>query len=482
VAGEVKIYQMIKRQSAKIYVATLILYILRIFNLRYFPEFQLIGYALGMVAIFFLIVSLPQMKGFMRLLIIFMLGSGTIMFFSSGNGFLQYLIGLQGMVNIICIFMIIELVGFPVAITNLKPIFRPIVKSAKSAESFYGILTLICMILGSIINMAVIPLAYHCMWDSLEEKGMNIPRSMGVALKRGLALSLFWSPFGIMMAIILEYSGVLWLEIALVTFIISLLALLVSMATEHFLFKKALAAKERKTAVPQSDHYREAVATAEPEDFWKTFRILVAYVSFLIGFVLIVNTYTFLGMVDTLILSSVTIPFFWSMLRGQQIQIRKMVSEHFRLKVPGLGEPFSLFIAAGVFATGLRSFGFDVLLSRFLGFAFQNIGSVGIVMMIVCFIMLTSWAGLHPTVTLVLIGQNLNFNAGIMPPAYYAIGMIIGGSLSNLTSPIAAVTLVTAGMFNKSPIEVGIKWNMLFVVTFLAVLPLILYFFTFTIT
>lgn len=481
-AGEVKIYQAIKGQSAKIYVATLILYILRIFNLRYFPQFQLIGYALGVVAIFFLIVSLPQIKGFIRLLISFMLVSGTLMFFSSGNGFLQYLIGLQGMVNIICIFMIIELVGFPVAITNLKPIFRPLVKSAKSAESLYGLLTLICMVLGSIINMAVIPLVYYCMWDSLEEKGMNIARSMGVALKRGLALSLFWSPFGIMMAIILEYSGVLWIEMAGVTFIISLLALLVSMASEHFMLKKAFETEEKVIVAPESDLFGETVATAEPEDFWQTFKILTAYVSCLIGFVLIVNTFTFLGMVDTLILSSVTIPFFWSYIKGQQVQVRKMVSDHFRLKVPGLGEPFCLFIAAGVFATGLRSFGFEAVLSRFLDIAFQSVGSVGIVMMIVCFIMFTSWVGLHPTVTLVLIAQNLNFNAGVMPPVYYTIAMIIGGSLSNLTSPIAAVTLVTAGMFNKSPIEVGIKWNMLFVVMFLTVLPLILYFLTFYIT
>jgi C4-dicarboxylate transporter len=143
--------------------------------------------------------------------------------------------------------------------------------------------------------------------------------------------------------------------------------------------------------------------------------------------------------------------------------------------VPGYGQPFSLFIAAGVFAVGLRSFGFEALLDQLLLAAFQTLGSIGIVMIIVFVIMLLSWIGVHPVVSLVLIGQNLNFQSGIIEPLYYAIAMIIGGSLSNLTSPISAVTLVTAGLFQKNPFEVGITWNVLFIVMFLSILPLIFF-------
>ena len=459
-----QIYQKLRSYAGIIYIATLFLYLLRIFSKYYFPSIEITGYLLGLIAILFLVISIPQLKGFMRYLIYFMLLAGTIMFFSSGRGFLEYLLGIQDMVNVLCVFMVLELIGFPVAITDLRPLFRPMLKATKKPAFLFSLLSFVSMVLGSIINMAIVPLIYYSMWESLQERGLGYTRNLAVSLKRGLALSLFWSPFGIMMAVIIEYSGVPWIQIAPITFFLALVALLVSFFSEYLLSRgKAMVAGGLDLPPDAGEH------------FWKTFRTLTSYVFTLIAFVLAINSYTSLGMIDTLIIISVIVPLAWSLVTGILPTYLQKTVQYFQIKVPGYGQPFSLFIAAGVFAVGLRSFGFESLLDQFLLLSFETLGSIGIIMIIVSVIMLLSWVGVHPVVSLVLIGQNLNFQSGIIPPLYYAIAMIIGGSLSNLTSPISAVTLVTAGLFQKNPFEVGITWNALFIVMFLCILPLIFF-------
>ncbi len=460
-----KIYTRIKNHANIVYEMLLGLYLLRIISQGYLLQAEFIGYLLGIMAVLFLIISLPQLKGTMRVLVYLMLISGTVMFFSRGQGGIgEYLLGLQGMANLLCIFMIIEFIGFPVALMDLKPFFRPLVYAAKKPTTLFGLLTMVSMFIGSVINMAVIPLIYYSIWDSLKERGVDYSRYLGTALKRGLAISLLWTPFGIMMAIILEYSGVLWIQMAAVTLPLSIFALLVSFLAEHISFRR------RVGSPPQPSN--EGEKPPIDSEFWRSLKPLIGYVLCLIVFVLFLNIY--LSMIDTLIVTAVLIPTVWALLTGKKKEFSQQAKTHFRKKVPGLGEPFSLFIAAGVFTQGLQAYGFESLVNDFMGLALGVVGAVGILMLIVFVIMFASWLGLHPMVSLVLISQNLSFDGSVVPSLYYAIAMMIGGSLSNLTSPISAVTLVTAGIFKANPFEVGVKWNFLFVSLFLIALPFIL--------
>jgi hypothetical protein len=299
------IYEKLRSYAGMIYAITLVLYLLRMFSKYFFPSLQVTGYLLGIIAILFLVISIPLLRGFMKYLIYFMLLAGTIMFFSSGRGFLEYLLGIQDMMNVLCVFMVLELIGFPVAIRDLRPLFRPMLRATKRPAFLFGQLSLVSMLLGSIINMAIVPLIYYSMWESLQERGLGYTRSLGVSLKRGLALSLFWSPFGIMMAVIIEYSGVPWAQIAPITFFLSLVALFVSFFSEYLLARgKALVVADL------------GLLSDTGEDFWKTFRTLTLYVFILIAFVLLINSYSALGMIDTLIIISVVVPLAWSLITG----------------------------------------------------------------------------------------------------------------------------------------------------------------------
>ena len=460
------VFTFFKSRATSIYLSTLILYLLQIALKYYSLPYALTAYLLGGLAIFFLVFSVPQLRGTVRFLVFFMLVAGSLMFVASGKGLPDFLLGLQDMVNLLCILMVIELAGFPISMMDLKPLFRPLVDSTRNPIFFYWILSLCAMVLGAVINLAIVPIIYYAVWDTLQEKGLHDPRAMGNSIKRGVALALFWTPLGIMMAITLEYSGVLWLEMVPVLFPLTALALVISLFSDFLQAKK-----EGKRVGPARDRTQ---VPGLGSFFWATFFPLAFYVLVLMACVLFLNTIAGLGMIDTLIITAVSIPFAWSFLRGERKQVAKRTRDHFQQKVPRLGQPFSLFLAAGIFAQGLRSFGFEALVDHVLLFLLDYLGAVGIVMVIVFTIVMLSWVGVHQMVSLVIIGQNINFDSGIMPPLFYAMAMMLGGSFANLTSPISAITLIISSYFNRSPFEVGLRWNAIFVALFLISVPFFL--------
>jgi C4-dicarboxylate transporter len=450
-----------------IYVAVLGLYLLQVSTVSN-PFFQPIGYLLGLFSVAVLIMALPEIRGIMRLLVFLMLIAGTVMLFAGGRDLITYLLGLQDMVYLLCLFMVIEIIGFPVSMTDLKPLFRPLVSLVKSPLLLFTLITVVAMFLGSIINIAVVPLVYYAVWESFSERVVDRPYQLGIALKRGLSFSLFWSPFGVAMALILEYSGASWLKMVPLNTALALVAILISTATDYIFYF-------RKTTILHTDVEKSSTVTGS--ETTSTLVTLLGYVLCLMVLVLFLNKYSTLGMVNILVISSVTFPLFWTLVRGQQVGFFMLVKTHFNLKVPAMSEQYSLFIAAGIFARGLQAVGFENVLNGMILSSSSLFGTAGTMVIIIILIMCTSWTGLHPAVTMVLIGQNLNFSAGPVPALYYAIAMAIGSALAQLTSPMTAATIIVSSLFKQNPFEVGIKWNILFVISFLTFLTAIFFIF-----
>jgi C4-dicarboxylate transporter len=73
--------------------------------------------------------------------------------------------------------------------------------------------------------------------------------------------------------------------------------------------------------------------------------------------------------------------------------------------------------------------------------------------------LLISAIGVHPIVTVAVIGGTVKASAYGVSPTYMAMVLAIVWAIGISISPSAANIIAVAGLAESSPIEVGLRWN-----------------------
>jgi len=156
-------------------------------------------------------------------------------------------------------------------------------------------------------------------------------------------------------------------------------------------------------------------------------------------------------------------PVLWLGIIGRfKVLITEFKGNYFK-NLPKLKNEIILFMGAGLFATSINFSHLGTNISKILSILVgQNALLLAIV--IILFVLTLSAIGIHPIVSVTIIGGTVKAAAYGVSPTYLALVLAISWAMGISISPSSATVIAISGLTGQSPLQVGPRRNGLYAI------------------
>ena len=300
---------------------------------------------------------------------------------------------------------------------------------------------------GVLVNLAVVPLVLQISQASNKSSNKKL---LSCAIVRGFATCTIWAPTTAAIALIVQLSGASWPLFFPYAVLCGVIAGLVGYFMTMYEEKRA--GNTFTSVVVEPDVEFDVRKVIELSAFSIILISAIAGISFITGIhtVIIVS------------LASLIFPIIWLGLIGRlQILMREFMG-YFDKSLPKLKNEIILFMGAGLLATSISYSHIGNYISMILSLLVgQNALLLAII--IIFTILVLSAIGIHPIIPVTIIGGTLKAAAYGVTPTYLALILAISWAMGISISPSSATVIALSGLTGQSPIQVGPRWNGLYV-------------------
>ncbi len=326
----------------------------------------------------------------------------------------------------------------------LRSVFQRFVHTR---SRFYVFVALVSAFIGSIVNLAIVPLVYEV---SRASRFSSDKKLLSAAMTRGFTSSTIWAPTMASIALIVQLTGAKWLLFFPFGIGSGILAGIVGYAITMYEGRK------ESQQEPGSTEYG-----AEPSGAsgYNKFAELCGFALLLIMIIAVVSFVTGIHTITIVSLAALIFPFFWMGVLGRLSVLRREFGRsYFGESLPNLRSEVTLFAAAGFFATTINY----TELGGYIPRALSSIVGGNVLLLTVAVIgisMALAVVGVHPIVTVAIVGGTVKAAAFGVSPTYMAMVLAISWAIGLSISPSSATIIATAGLTGQSPVRVGTRWN-----------------------
>ena len=172
--------------------------------------------------------------------------------------------------------------------------------------------------------------------------------------------------------------------------------------------------------------------------------------------------------------ASLFLPVVWMTCIGRlPVYEKEFRGDYFKRKLPSAGNQIALFVGAGFFAQGMSSSHVgDVLMGALAQVAGQSV--LLLTVAVIGLVLATSAVGIHPVAIVAVAGGAMSASGCGITPTYAALVLSISWAMGNALCPASANVVAVSNLVGRSPIEVSLRWNGLYVLVASVVLVLVL--------
>lgn len=440
-------------------ICRLILILIAIVNLLVPFNFN-IGWIIFILGIIVLICAIPIMgRSFKLPTIIFSL-LGAVLFFFQGESFSGLVTGTGSMLTVVSIIVVISLFSIPIQLGGyFKAIEQILIRYLHTEAILFLFIMIVSHFFASILLFGVIPVMMALFGKMLERNVQNYPRFFSSAVSRGYALVLLWAPGSINVLLVMQGTGASWLEVFVPGIILSTIGIF----TAYFLESKRTLS-HRGISLSLSEGEDASPPMANKEAIKKIAEIILVIVS-LAALTVFFEKVTGFASTYRVLLAGILISGIWIFKYRRSPEIGKAFRGYWDDSVAKVIDLAGLFIAIGIFSAAIQDSSFMIVLQQYLP-SYMNLLGPWMVAVIPLVVIALSLTGLHPFVTVVLVGQILTSIDLPIDRGSLAMAIAMGGPISYMVSPFAGMTLTLAKFTGRKPSEISIKWNGLFAIIF----------------
>lgn len=426
----------------------------------------------GIVALVTLLVVFPVTGKFTRTAAaILCLGGLAAALTSQKMGPGQLVVAFNEMNSLIALLAAVMLLGIALKMGQFADLFRRFYAGARHLYQPYILSLFISYILCIFSLMGAVAPAYYLIEENLKKLGLaGSMRLTTTSVGRGYAMAVIVSPAAATVGIAMKYSGLSWLQLVLPIFPLSIAGLAAAFFAEPVWRSKGVQAQlslgtEQAAAATRSGTAREMQEISG--EYWKR---LLSFFLLLAG---IIATITFLENVlhfsslNSIAAGCMLVTFAWGALSGNLQPVLAGVRTYFKKGILSLQDQIVLLTAAGFFTFTMEHSGRMQWLGHFIGAASGRIGVAALLSLLPLIIVLLALVGLHPFASAIIIARALLLTPLYFPPLAMGAALMGGMSMAYVVAPFSGLILILVSLTGKSPYEVGVKWNYLFVALFL---------------
>lgn len=346
------------------------------------------------------------------------------------------------------ILVIMQLFGIPIQLGTYSADFEYLLfKSDKQEKHLFFLTTILTHFFASFLLFGSIPVIVSLLGKPLQNNVKNYERFISIAMSRGYALMTSWSPSAIVLLVILGVTGLEWNQVFWWGACLSIIGIATSVFLEDKLHLSSGVLRLNQRSV------------LTPTNAWLSVRDIALIVLGMITIIYLLEKTDLFSSVYCVMLAALIIFSIWmtKFLKSKELtKVLKSFWEEDLLKTANLS---ALFIAIGILAKAFESSGVIGYLLRYINIAQWGYCSLVILPLIIIF---TSMVGLHPLVSVVLLGKVFLASQALISPVGIALALVLGAAVSFMTCPIEAIILVIAKFVGRRPQEVAWKWNGLY--------------------
>ena len=358
-----------------------------------------------------------------------------------------WIAGVNNMLNITAILVVMQIFTIPIKLGEYeRSLEYMMAKVFKKESSLYFFTMCIIHLFSSFLLFATIPVMLSLMGKPLQKITKDYKRFACTALSRSYSFVVLWAPGAVNILLLMEATGVTWMEIFPLGFFLAILGILLSV----FMEKNHLA----KESLPQISFSKEQTFSLAIKKIIKVLLIVTA----LIILIVFLDCLHFTNNTNCVMLAGLIVAVFWLLTFIKNPFLKQEIDEYFNVSLAKIIDLSVLFIAMGMFSKALAVSGILLNATDFIRNIATFIGA-GILFIIPLTILFSSLIGVHPYISMGLLGKILVISNLPFSVATISSAILVGGVLSYMLSPFAAIVLTTAKFIEVSPYTVGIKYN-----------------------
>lgn len=426
-----------------------------------------LGYLTGLAGLIILFSSMPSLGGsFKKPTYVFLILS-LFLFIFFGLPLKVLADGVNSMLAVAAIVAIMPVFGVPIKVGRYdQALEQYLQRQYKRQTSLYIFLNLIQQVMGSFMLFGSIPMLFSVFQDPLKKMVPDHKRFLTTALGRSFSLVTLWAPGTINVVLVLEVTGVKWLQVIAPLVFLTILGLATSILLEAKLQIKGQLVLSAVNSAGDEDGVAGENPAAPAGKGKITTLVLMAFL--LIGAIFLMERLHILAGTTRVIAAGLAIALAWTLRYVKSPELVPSLRNYWEKAIFVARDTAALFIAMGIFAEAVSQAGLIVYLESGLNNFATTFGQYSFLLIPPVLIIL-SLVGIHPFVSIMLVGK-IFVSIVTIPDyeIYIALSLLLGGVISFVLSPFAGNVLTLARMTECSPREVSFKWNGLFSIVFLA--------------
>jgi hypothetical protein len=445
-----------------LFISCMILYLVSVA----FPS-NTLNLFVSILCLLIVVISFKRVGKTVQLISSIFLMVGLAMLWSSGAQWKDYILSFGPMLNLLCLFMVVPLLAYPIRLGNYASSIQEIIqKKVKNPKQLYMMTSGLSYFFSSFINLASLPMTYHAIKPSLSNYSVaNEYRFMSRAITHGFSMPLLWTPVTPIVGIVIEMNGVSWASMLPYLIPLSLMGIGLDWLLATRQYHKNLKAgyiTEKETA---------AAAEAIPQQTNQTrrlFHILIALLIFngIVSIIEFKSSFSFLFIVTLLV---IPVALSWSILLRKGKLFLKGTKEHFQTHIVKMSGQFVIFLSAGFFISAMKFSNTDHVFNTGLLQVKDSIGVESFLVLLPLVPLILAFMGLHPAVAIALMAEALDPAALQISSQLLTLSMLGGAVGAFLMGPFNATIGLMATIVEESPYKIS-NWNAPFTISYLLLL------------
>lgn len=381
---------------------------------------------------------------------------------------------LQENLYLVVMFTLVPLLGIPLQyggyFESLQGVFR---RYIHTDSRFYLLVSMISAFIGVLVNMAVVPLVHQI---SLASDKSSNKKLLSVAIGRGFTTCTIWAPTTAAIALVIQLSGAEWPLFFPYGILFGLIAGLIGYTMMMLEGRRAVNrfAPDVTTATTATTAITSEELKPIAEISLRKVIELSIFGVILIALIAIVALITGISTIIVVSIASLVFPVIWLSLIGRlPVLFREFRGDYFTERLPRLKNEIVLFVGAGLFATSIAFSHLGNYVPRLLN-SIVGSNALSLAIVIIFGSLILSVLGVHPIITVTILGGTVKAAAYGVTPTYMALVLATSWAMGISISPSAANVIAIAGLTEQSPFKVGVLWNGLYVLLVSSVLIMVL--------
>lgn len=422
---------------------------------------------LGAVMILNMILVLNEVKLLNKIIILIMILFSIFVFIKTKKSLYDFVGSFSENAGILSLFIAVPLLGMPLKLSNyateLEKLFD---KLFKNKSMFIIYTSIISYLMSLLLNLASIPIMFQLVDN---RRKYFTDKVITNAIMRGYLAAVFWSPNFISVSLILNYLNLSWLAIVPLGILVSIISIMISTAIN-------LSEKEPLYILEENIDTKQINDTVNQENVeWKYILELLVITLILIIIMIILNITTNWHITIIVTLLALIYPLLWSFWIKDARSYLSMFKGYMLKDILKIKNEIVIFGAVGVFASAMGK----ISLPHEYNLIFSNIEKIPllIVSLIIFYAMwITSTIGIHPLVMLATILASIRPEALGIQPSIYVLILLGAYGMALIGAPFSGTALLAAGIIEREPWEVSVKWNIRFLLMFPLFISIVLTF------